>query len=373
MPQPTDHPDGSRTLPESESNPLLNPLLRENVRQWATAYFMSPPETREQAVQALLSETEAGESECEDSPPASFNSVLDPMVSPVSLPSHDRPPQVRCSYCGRENPESYTFCGICGTRLGGEADAPARRREDSSEDDFPFFRIYRNRPYGDDYDSASSASRSYRAYIAIGVAVVIFALGYMARRSTWVSQNSRTTPSATPQVTSQAPALAPSTATTSDAGNLSAPSSTGSAVSPFPAAGANPVSQNPVTQNPIHNMAGAQAQDANLSHRARRGPDAPHEESPSSAGGSQEFAIAQSYLDGANGQTRNSAEAAKWLWKATAKHNADATLLLSDLYLKGNGVPKNCDQARVLLDAAAIEGVKGAGERLRHLPAFGCQ
>jgi len=36
-------------------------------------------------------------------------------------------------------------------------------------------------------------------------------------------------------------------------------------------------------------------------------------------------------------------------------------------------VGKNCDQARVLLDAAARKGVKEAGERLRHLPAFGCQ
>jgi TPR repeat protein len=42
------------------------------------------------------------------------------------------------------------------------------------------------------------------------------------------------------------------------------------------------------------------------------------------------------------------------------------------LYLKGDGVSKNCDQARVLLDSAARAGVKDAGERLRHLQAFGC-
>ena len=89
--------------------------------------------------------------------------------------------------------------------------------------------------------------------------------------------------------------------------------------------------------------------------------------------GAEELAVAQGYLNGTNGQGRNSAEAAKWLWKAIAKHNADATLLLSDLYLKGDGVSKNCDQARVLLDTAALKGVKNAGERLRHLQAFGCQ
>ncbi len=77
--------------------------------------------------------------------------------------------------------------------------------------------------------------------------------------------------------------------------------------------------------------------------------------------GAEELAVAQGYLNGTNGQGRNSAEAAKWLWKAIAKHNADATFLLSEMYLKGDGVSKNCDQARVLLDAAALRGVKGAG------------
>ena len=89
--------------------------------------------------------------------------------------------------------------------------------------------------------------------------------------------------------------------------------------------------------------------------------------------GAEELATAQGYLNGANGQERNRTEAAKWLWKSVAKHNADATLLLADLYLKGQGVGKNCDQARVLLDAAARKGMKDAGQRLRHLQAFGCE
>ena len=94
---------------------------------------------------------------------------------------------------------------------------------------------------------------------------------------------------------------------------------------------------------------------------------------PADRWGAEELAVAQRYLNGANGQRRDTAEAAKWLWKSIAKHNGQATLLLADLYLKGNGVPKNCDQARILLDSAARKGVSGAGERLRNLPAFGCQ
>jgi TPR repeat protein len=83
--------------------------------------------------------------------------------------------------------------------------------------------------------------------------------------------------------------------------------------------------------------------------------------------------MAQRYLSGTSGHARDSAEAAKWLWKSIAKHNGPATLALADLYLKGDGVPKNCDQARVLLDSAALRGMAGAGARLRNLQAFGCQ
>jgi TPR repeat protein len=83
--------------------------------------------------------------------------------------------------------------------------------------------------------------------------------------------------------------------------------------------------------------------------------------------------VAERYLNAPAGKVRDSSEAAKWLWQAVAKQNATATLLLSDLYLKGDGVPKNCDQARLLLDAAARKGAAGAGERLRNLQAFGCR
>jgi TPR repeat protein len=83
--------------------------------------------------------------------------------------------------------------------------------------------------------------------------------------------------------------------------------------------------------------------------------------------------MAQRYLNGSAGQGRDSSEAARWLWKSIAKHNGQATLLLADLYLRGDGVSKNCDQGRVLLDSAARRGIAGAGEQLRNLPAFGCR
>jgi TPR repeat protein len=88
--------------------------------------------------------------------------------------------------------------------------------------------------------------------------------------------------------------------------------------------------------------------------------------------GYEELAMAKRYLNGSAGQ-QNSAEAVDWLWKAVAKRNTDATLLLSEMFMRGNGIPKNCDQARVLLDAAASRGVKDAAVRLRNMQAFGCQ
>jgi len=55
------------------------------------------------------------------------------------------------------------------------------------------------------------------------------------------------------------------------------------------------------------------------------------------------------------------------------KQNATATLLLSDLYLRGDGVTKSCDQGRLLLVAAVRKKALGAAERLRNLAAFGCE
>jgi putative methionine-R-sulfoxide reductase with GAF domain len=89
--------------------------------------------------------------------------------------------------------------------------------------------------------------------------------------------------------------------------------------------------------------------------------------------GSEELLVAKRYLNGMQGKARDSTEAARWLWQAVRKKNTAATLLLSDLYLRGDGVQKNCDQALILLDAAGRKGAAGASQRLRNLQAFGCQ
>jgi len=89
-----------------------------------------------------------------------------------------------------------------------------------------------------------------------------------------------------------------------------------------------------------------------------------------SGNGNQELATALSFL---NSQPRDTAAAAQWLWKAVEKRNTQAIVLLAGLYLRGDGVQKNCDQGRILLDAAADKGNKDAANLLRNLQAFGCQ
>lgn len=87
--------------------------------------------------------------------------------------------------------------------------------------------------------------------------------------------------------------------------------------------------------------------------------------------GSQELLLAQHYLEGTTG-SRDATEAAKWLWKAVGKQNPRALMMLSDLYLRGDGVPRSCDQARLLLVAATKKGAPEAAEKLHRLELNGC-
>jgi TPR repeat protein len=98
---------------------------------------------------------------------------------------------------------------------------------------------------------------------------------------------------------------------------------------------------------------------------------APAEAPLSSASGAAEFAQAENLLNGKNG-TRDTVTAARWLWIAVGKENTSAILLLSDMYLIGDGVPKSCDQAKVLLMAAARKHVLQAADKLRDLEQSGC-
>ena len=413
MPSPSDQSQGAPTLPPAELNPLLNPLLGENMGRWAEVYFTSPPEKREQAVLELLRELETKKSGRDVGPV----SQPDPLprkagLQPPCSSSEELPPQrsetqiegiVRCEACGRDNPVAHQFCGMCGAQLkldGSDTqtseeqrilETVAREQDPGSQyepsynyasgnpNSLSLFQNVGERSYDDssDWDYEPEHSHPYRIYVGLALAAVILALGYIAWRGAQASQSSQGPPPAPPAAVQDAEpaAVPPKTATEPPQTGPSAPNPTVEA------------SKEPAPQKHAEGVAvpgSAQATPAESNVEARRTTragktaegDAPDEGTPATtslANGSEELAVAQRYLSGVGGQRRDSAEAAKWLWKSIAKHNSEATLLLADLYLKGDGVSKNCDQARVLLDSAARKGMTGAGERLRNLQAFGCQ
>lgn len=61
------------------------------------------------------------------------------------------------------------------------------------------------------------------------------------------------------------------------------------------------------------------------------------------------------------------------LWSAVGTGDDSAAILLAELYVTGQGVPKSCEQARVLLKAAAKKGNEDALQRLRTLGKTNCR
>ena len=288
------------------------------------------------------------------------------------------PEVLSCPSCGRENPASHQFCGSCGATLpvrdraandypdgpGLEVQRPQpaeeKRREPepfehsiTNPNELSLFRSFRPSDSGDGYWEDEPRS-PYRVYIALVLVLMIAGLGYMAwRTSKSGSQNAHEAP---PAPVSAEKAPAPASNSPSHEPEASAPKAAEPAAN-TPAAPSRKSADTAKATAPAKTPATDDAGTAETPHAQTLADN-----------GSAELAEANRYL-----AARDNAEASKWLWKSIAKHNGEATVLLADLYLKGDGVSKNCDQARVLLDSAARKGVAGAGERLRNLPAFGCQ
>ncbi len=289
------------------------------------------------------------------------------------------PETVNCPACGHENPASHKFCGSCGATLLARTSVHephaenrqqklSREYEDDRRDSNPvpqpfessitnphelsLFRSFRPSD-GSEEDWYEEQRSPYRIYIALVLAILIGGLAYMAwRTSKSGTQNAHEAP-APPAANDNNPA--PAANAPAKQADANAPKSQPTANPP--AAASEQPAETAKTNKPAPPAKAA----------ARPSAETPQPQ-PQVDNGSAELAQAQRYLG-----AHDNANAATWLWKSIAKHNGQATVLLADLYLKGDGVSKNCDQARVLLDSAARKGVSGAGERLRNLQAFGCQ
>lgn len=403
-------------LPRPELNPLLNPLLADNMGRWAEVYFTSPPEKREEAVLDLLRELQARDSatsplpEMTHVPPDAGPGLLSPNFRNVA--THRPVDLQQCNTCGQFNPPRHQFCGMCGAKLGLPAPEDYRAAEEdyrstnlrnphplnrdyaehhglnsepvleesvvSTEEpardlyDLSLFQSLREKEDSADFGYEQPTSVRYRYYIGLILAVLIAGLGYMAWRGGHPNQDAQSAaPPPAPVATDSTPVPA------NQKTPSSAPSNSPNNAEPQAAAPEKKTAE-PTVAKPPQTSERTPTVAAKNGTAANQGPSSFPE--PADAGkqdfdtsGADDFAMAQRYLGGSNGRGRDGAEAAKWLWKSMGKHYGPAMVALADLYLKGDGVSKNCDQARVLLDSAALRGVAGAGQRLRNLQAFGCQ
>jgi len=93
---------------------------------------------------------------------------------------------------------------------------------------------------------------------------------------------------------------------------------------------------------------------------------------PESETGQNEFNAARDILRGKNRQQELS-RAVDLLWSGVRKGYVPAEVTLADLFRRGDGVEKNCDQARVLLVAASKKGSTDAREMLEKMAEQGCE
>jgi len=87
--------------------------------------------------------------------------------------------------------------------------------------------------------------------------------------------------------------------------------------------------------------------------------------------GQDEFNAAREMLKGDH-RHRDLSRAVDLLWAGVRKGYVPAEVTLADLYRRGDGVAKNCDQAQVLLVAASKKGSPEARQLLELMAEQGC-
>ena len=87
--------------------------------------------------------------------------------------------------------------------------------------------------------------------------------------------------------------------------------------------------------------------------------------------GQEEFNAAREMLRGDH-RHRDLTKAVNLLWAGVRKGYVPAEVTLADLYRRGDGVTKNCDQAQVLLVAASKKGSPEARQKLEQMAEEGC-
>lgn len=362
------------TLPQPELNPLTNPALERNLSRWAQAYFGNPPGKRELAISKLLQEIKSETSEilvAEQSRREASVKSLEITPSEINSPEINSPETqgVGCPSCHQQNPAGNKFCGQCGKALNA-SQSPFGNGSVSAVPVPPDSEVQwlRNRALGSLYETETPASHRWR-YVLGSLALALAGFVYLQWASTHRTGVASPVTVAAPRQTPPLPA-----------GNSSTPAAPQSPE----AISSSPKPPAPQTSGVHAGVAIPEAQDARDRRALPAGVEPAAQKSSmlsagpapkavaSGEGGLADLRLAQRYLGGNTG-ARDSAEAAKLLWQAVRKQNTTAAVLLSELYARGDGVPKSCDQARLLLVAAARHGAPHAAEQLRDLESRGCQ
>ena len=417
----------NQKLPNPELNPLLNSTLGNNLGRWAQAYFTSPPEKREEAVLELLRELEA-ENGGEDSP--SGDLTTSPKWSDAAAGSQ-LSPSLTCAECGHANALQQRFCGMCGSRLvfpdtslepaqsmrneirdSVAAERPSVLSQPAEPLQVPTFSglslFATAKPSTGESTSSSDTDiqwlreksyetgdgesrRSATKYLVTAMGLLLLGVLFYAQ---WKPQGTRprvstsSAPNAAHPAATAQPSEPPSRPEAADKQNGSAPeeatpggsvdTSKSSSQAPAPAAHstANTATgdQLPTAAEPPKHANSGPVRSASSVQSEKPSPSAESPmstETSSSSAGATELSAAESFLSGKYG-TRDSSQAARLLWRAVGKENTTAILLLSNLYLTGDGVPKSCDQAKMLLRAAAQKNNTEAANKLRELQRSGC-
>lgn len=410
-------------LPSARLNPLLNPLLAKQLGRWAHIYYTASVDKREAAIEKLVCELEAEEATMAEAGSAAApapheaieqNSVAPRMPGPVlvasprSEPLPAEPPIVESETAEQEvsanAPQDVLALPVAvasATNSPGEfenrveplpveagivastaaASVPeswqALLRQHATEpDSLPAYVPKIDLKSAEDYrsfgdllaksdaaiaDAAKTSPPPQRRWRAASVAVAVLAVlgGSLWVGQRWVAQNwtaqstqsrSATTNQArVPQRQPDPPAVA-----------------TKPLVPPSPTPAFAPATVTPPWTDAV-DQAGAR--------HALLSKDTPPAESTPPA--DPELAAGMRSLQG-NGVPRDSAEAARHLWQSVKKQNGSALVILAGLYAQGDGVARDCDQAKILLVAATkqakshtqFQHVEAARETLR---TSGCE
>ncbi len=382
MPPPENTNKPNDDFPDPDLNPMTNSLLAQNMGRWAEVYFTTPPEKRDEAVQELLRELRAGGKSAKESTAEKKISdeealleakekmvALEKQIAELSRRKTESNPMpvpadavseqgIVCPACLSKNKTGQRFCGLCGFSLTAGLAEPAPDKTVASQtpsgpeperdgSDWGWLHE-RNRTVLETRRRESSA-RGWKYAITVVLMVVLVSVAYL-----WWRGDLQT--NAAERIQKRIiDAIG-----NRDSARQSEREQTPANVNPH--ANDNESAPEETVRDGSKEEHGSSSPNASAS-----APAAPPADS-GSQDGQQELQTARQYLEG-RGVPRNSALASQWLWKSVAKKNTEAVVLLSGMYATGDGVPKSCDQARLLLTAAAEKGSEPAREKLRDVIA----